>query len=151
MALVPIAAKKTSLRVQSERSERLRELTPAARRRELTPAARRRSERLGELTPAARRHAGTPEVLPEITVLKIKKERVFKMKDSDKQLSGTDLQMIYSLLPQTPSLNTENVKLNYDEKPREVSFLSLDEEQQKVMDSFMTVRPVKIDRFSRMQ
>lgn len=90
-------------------------------------------------------------MLPEITVLKIKKERVFKMKDSDKQLSGTDLQMIYSLLPQTPSLNTENVKLNYDEKPREVSFLSLDEEQQKVMDSFMTVRPVKIDRFSRMQ
>ena len=34
-----------SLRVQSERSERLRELTPAARRR---------SERLRELTPAAR-------------------------------------------------------------------------------------------------
>ena len=32
VALVPSAAKKTSLRVQSERSERLRELTPAARR-----------------------------------------------------------------------------------------------------------------------
>ena len=45
----------------------------------------------------------------------------------------------------------QRVKLNYDEKPREVSFLSLDEEQKKVMDSFMTVRPVKIDRFSRMQ
>ena len=44
VAFVPIAAKKTSLRVQSERSERLRELTPAARRRELTPAARRRGQ-----------------------------------------------------------------------------------------------------------
>ena len=31
-AFIQIAAKKTSLRVQSERSERLRELTPAARR-----------------------------------------------------------------------------------------------------------------------
>ena len=46
VALVTIAAYKVSLRVQSERSERLRELTPAARRR---------SERLRELTPAARR------------------------------------------------------------------------------------------------
>ena len=58
--LIPGAGYKVSLRAQSERSERLRELTPAARRRserlrELTPAARRRSERLRELTPAARR------------------------------------------------------------------------------------------------
>ena len=49
VTLIPVAACKASLRVQSERSERLRELTPAARRRserlrELTPAARRRSE-----------------------------------------------------------------------------------------------------------
>ena len=79
VALVMIAAYKVSLRVQSERSERLRELTPAARRRGLYfidrcggvlfPAAlvqnaayevslrvqSERSERLRELTPAARR------------------------------------------------------------------------------------------------
>ena len=78
-AFVPVAAYKASLRVQSERSERLRELTPAARRRGLYfvdrcsgvmfPAAlvqsagykaflrvqSERSERLRELTPAARR------------------------------------------------------------------------------------------------
>ena len=46
VAFIQNAAYEVFLRVQSERSERLRELTPAARRR---------SERLRELTPAARR------------------------------------------------------------------------------------------------
>ena len=81
VALVTIAAYEAALRVQSERSERLRELTPAARRRELPSAGTHRartvlfpatfiqnagykvslrvqserSERLRELTPAARR------------------------------------------------------------------------------------------------
>ena len=79
VTLIPVAAYKAALRVQSERSERLRELTPAARRRglyfidkcggvlfpvALTPGAgykvslrvqSERSERLRELTPAARR------------------------------------------------------------------------------------------------
>ena len=59
-AFIQNAAYEATLRVQSERSERLRELTPAARRRserlrELTPAARRRSERLREL-PSAGTH-----------------------------------------------------------------------------------------------
>ena len=84
MALVTIAAYKVSLRVQSERSERLRELTPAARRRGLyfidrcggvmfpvalvTIAAYKvslrvqseRSERLRELTAQALRRELTP-------------------------------------------------------------------------------------------
>ena len=50
-ALVQNAAYKASLRVQSERSERLRELTAQALRRELTAQALRR-----ELTAQALRH-----------------------------------------------------------------------------------------------
>ena len=41
-ALITVAANKVSLRVQSERSERLRELPSAGTHRELTPVARRR-------------------------------------------------------------------------------------------------------------
>ncbi len=101
-AFIQSAAYEASLRVQSERSERLRELTPAARRRserlreltaealrrELTPAARwrsvprcffqsaayeaslrvqsERSERLRELTPAARRRSERLRELHEV-------------------------------------------------------------------------------------
>ena len=42
ISVTPIAAYKAALRVQSERSERLRELPSAGTHRELTPAARRR-------------------------------------------------------------------------------------------------------------
>ena len=48
--LIPGAGYKVSLRVQSERSERLRELTPAARRRELPSAGARRKYPWGART-----------------------------------------------------------------------------------------------------
>lgn len=74
------------------------------------------------------------------------------MKDPEKHISGTDEGTVFTSLPKFPSLNTENnLSLNYDEKPRKVSFLVLDDNERNIMRSFIAAAPFEKDRFSRMQ
>ncbi len=74
------------------------------------------------------------------------------MKDPEKHFSGADAGTVYSVLSGFPSIDKENsAALDYDEKPRIVSYLELDEKEYEMIRSFIGVGPFETDRLTHLQ